>query len=75
MISLGSAYGEIQIGVGNAMQNVQGLADTMKKVGGTLTMGISAPLLAVGGAALKSAGDFEQSMNQMQVVSGKHGRL
>ena len=70
MISLGSAYGEIQIGVGDAMQNVQGLADTMKKVGGTLTMGISAPLLAVGGAALKSAGDFEQSMNQMQVVSG-----
>jgi TP901 family phage tail tape measure protein len=35
-----------------------------------MSLAISAPLLAVGGAALKSASGFEQSLNIMQQVSG-----
>lgn len=72
-ISLGSAYGEIQIGTESAENNVKGLASQMADVGKTLSLGVSAPLLGVAATALKSAGDFEQAMNQMQVISGATG--
>jgi len=72
-ISLGSAYGEIQIGTESAENNVKGLASQMADVGTTLSLGVSAPLLGVAATALKSAGDFEQAMNQMQVISGSTG--
>jgi len=70
LLNLGSAYGEIQIGTDQAQKSVQGLAAQMAGVGKTLSLAVSAPLLGVAGAALKSAGDFEQAMNQMEVVSG-----
>lgn len=70
MIALGNAYGSIQIGTGEAERNVNSLADSMKKVGGTLTAAISAPLIGIGAAGLAAAAGFEQSMNQVAVVSG-----
>lgn len=73
MIQLGGAYGEIVIGTDQAESNVKGLASQMADVGKTLSLGVSAPLLGVAATALKSAGDFEQAMNQMQVISGATG--
>ena len=70
MIQLGSAYGEIQIGTGDAERNVSSLASTMRKVGGTLTAAVSAPLIGVAAAGLSAAAGFEQSMNTIAVVSG-----
>ena len=72
-IALGSAYGEIEINTSGAEQSVKGLAAQMADVGKTLSLGVSAPLLGVAATALKSAGDFEQAMNQMQVISGATG--
>lgn len=73
MLNLGSAYGEIQIGTDQAQKSVQGLAAQMAGVGKTLSLAVSAPLLGVAGAALNSAGDFEQAMNQIEVVGGVTG--
>jgi TP901 family phage tail tape measure protein len=70
MINLGSAYGEIQIGTGGAEQSVQSLAQSMRSVGSTMSVAISAPLAAVGLAGLNAAADFEQSLSVMQQVSG-----
>lgn len=70
MISLGSAYGEIQIGTDGAAQSVQSLSSTLRDFGTTMSLAVSAPLIGAATVALKSAGDFEQSMNQMQAVSG-----
>lgn len=70
MIQLGSAYGEIQIGTGEAERSVASLASTLRGVGTTMSLAISAPLMAVAGAGIAAAGSFEQSMNQVQVVSG-----
>ena len=70
MISLGSAYGEIQIGTDGAAQSVQSLSSTLREFGTTMSLAVSAPLIGAATVALKSAGDFEQSMNQMQAVSG-----
>jgi len=69
MIQLGSAYGEIQIGTGDAQKNVSSLASSMRSVGTAMSLAVSAPLAAVGAAGLKAAAGFEQSMNQVQVVS------
>jgi TP901 family phage tail tape measure protein len=70
VINLGSAYGEIQIGTGGAEQNIQGLADKLRNIGGAMSLAITTPLAGVAAMALKSAGDFEQSLNVMQQVSG-----
>ncbi len=70
MIQLGSAYGEIQIGTGEAEKSVASLASAMRSVGTSMSLALSAPLLGIAAAGLNAAGSFEQSMNQMQVVSG-----
>lgn len=69
-IALGSAYGEIEINTSGAENSISGLAGMLKETGTTLSLGISAPLLGVAATALKSAGDFEQAMNQMKLASG-----
>lgn len=68
MISLGSAYGEIQIGTEGAAQSVQSLASTLQSFGTTMSLAVSAPLIGAATVALKSAGDFEQSMNMIQAA-------
>lgn len=69
-INLGSAYGEIQIGVGDAQRNVQSLADTLTGIGTKLSLGVSAPIIGVGIAGLQAAGDFQQALAQIGVASG-----
>jgi TP901 family phage tail tape measure protein len=69
-VALGSAYGQIEIGTGGAEQAIASLASTLRSMGTTMSLAISAPLTAVAGAAIASASDFEQSMNIMQQVSG-----
>lgn len=68
-LQLGSAYGSVEISTGSAQQNITSLADSMRRVGTTMSLAVSAPMLAVGTAGLKAAAGFEQSMNQIQVVS------
>lgn len=72
-VNLGSAYGEIVIGTGEATQSVQSLSQQLGSVGRTMSLAISAPLIAVGAAAIHSAGGFEQSLNIMGQVSGATG--
>lgn len=69
-VALGSAYGEIRIGTGDAERNVTSLADSMRNVGTRMSLAISAPLAIIGKTGLQAAGNFEQSMNVVQVVTG-----
>ena len=69
-VSLGSAYGEIQIGTDQAEQNIQSLSDTLRKTGTAMSLGITAPLVGIAATAINSAADFEQSLNVMAQVSG-----
>lgn len=70
MINLGSAYGEVLISTGQATQSIQSLSSTLRSVGTTMSLAITAPLVGVATAAISSAADFEQSLNVMQQVSG-----
>ena len=70
VVNLGSAYGEIQIGTGGAEQNIQGLADKLRGIGGAMSLAITTPLVGIATAAGLATAEFEQSLNTMQVVSG-----
>lgn len=70
MIQLGSAYGEIILGTGEAEKSVKSLAQQMRDVGAGLSLAISTPLIGVAAAGLHAAAGFEESMNLIQTVGG-----
>jgi phage-related minor tail protein len=83
-IQLGSAYGKIVIdssgvtvGVGNATKSLGSLSVVAEKVGGAMqnagramTIGLTLPILAIGGASIKAASDLEETRNKIKVVFG-----
>ena len=44
-----------------------------QKVGGNLSLFVTAPLLAIGAAATKTGADFETSMNKVRAITGATG--
>jgi TP901 family phage tail tape measure protein len=67
-------------GLESAQQAVNGFSRSAQKIGrgltdvGTkLTVGITAPILGVGAAMVKTAADFESQMNVLQVAAGDSG--
>ena len=53
-----------------AQKNLKKFGSSMKRVGGTLTRSVTMPLLAVGGASVKMALDFEKSMTKVNTLVG-----
>lgn len=45
----------------------------MQRAGKTMTMAVTAPIVGMGAAALKTAGDYQASMNMVQAVTGATG--
>ena len=68
-IALGSAYGTVEIGTGGAERSISTLANSMRRVGGAMSVAITAPLLLIGKAALSATGDFEQALKSQTVES------
>lgn len=52
----------------------QKVGSTLSSVGKTLSIGITAPLAAVGTAAVKTGADFEKQMNRVKAISGTTGK-
>lgn len=50
-----------------------GVGQKMKRVGRSMTMGVTAPILGVGAAAVKVAAGYESSMKQVEAVTGATG--
>ena len=57
--------------VGKTMQSV---GSSMTSVGKTLTTYVTAPILAVGTAAVKTAADFDSQMSKVSAISGATGK-
>lgn len=75
--SLNQANAEAQ-GKTKTLENT--LGDGLSTIGGkitgagkTLTMGLTAPILGAGAAAVKTTADFDKSMSQVKAVSGATG--
>ncbi|MDN6397670.1 MAG: phage tail tape measure protein [Alkalibacterium sp.] len=68
-----SGAGKFQRAFANAEKSMQGFEKAGKKIGGLgkkLTAGLTLPLAAIGGVAVKSGMEFESSMSKVQSVTG-----
>ncbi len=54
-------------------QKIQSVGKAMTSAGSTLTKSVTAPLAAMGGAAVKVTADFDESMSKVQALSGATG--
>ncbi|HKI53434.1 MAG TPA: phage tail tape measure protein, partial [Anaerolineales bacterium] len=84
-IQLGSAYGKVSLntsgltnGVKTGVAGLQQLqkagvvlGNGMKAAGRTLTLGLTLPIVALGGAAISAASSFEETKNKAEVVFGE----
>ena len=61
---------ELDRGLGQAQRKFKAFGKNTKRLGASMTAGITAPLGAIAGVSFKVAADFEQSMAQVAAVSG-----
>lgn len=54
-------------------KKVEEVGTKMQSAGKTLTMGVTAPIVGLGAAAVKTAADFDSQMSKVQAISGATG--
>lgn len=57
----------------SSMQRLARTGEQLTSVGKSMTMGVTTPIVGMGAAVLKTAGDFEAGMNRVRAVSGATG--
>ena len=57
-----------------AEKNLGKWSRNMKRIGSSMTMNLTLPIVAVGGAAVKMASDFNESLNKTRVAFGKSSK-
>lgn len=67
---LGLDSSSFQQGLAQARSTLQGTGRTMRQIGQRMSVAVSAPLAGVGVLSLKTAADFEASMNRVRAASG-----
>ena len=65
-----SKWSQLQEKMSNVGTRLQGVGQGMRNVGQSLALGLTAPLLAVGVASVKTAADFEGQMSRVGAISG-----
>jgi TP901 family phage tail tape measure protein len=70
MSKLGRDTSELESRVGKSFQDV---GKQLQQTGKTLTTRVTAPLMGLGAVILKTAGDYQSSMNQVRAVTGATG--
>lgn len=63
-----------QSDIGKFSGNLKTAGGAMAKAGGTLTKSLTLPILGFAAGILKVGGDFEQSMSEVQAISGATGK-
>lgn len=59
--------------LGEAGEKLQKLSDKVGEVGDKLTKYVTGPIVALGGAAVKTTADFDESMSKVKAISGATG--
>lgn len=70
VVRLGLDISGLERGLARAQKTLRSAGRELQQIGAGLTFGLSAPLAGVATVALKSAAEFETSMNMIQAVSG-----
>lgn len=60
-------------GLADAMKGLKGVGKSMQSVGKTMSGYLTAPIAGLGALTLKTAGDFEASMNRVGAATGSTG--
>lgn len=60
-------------GLADAMKSLKGIGKSMQNVGKSMSMYLTAPILGFGALTIKTAGDFEASMNRVGAATGATG--
>lgn len=68
--TIGADLSQLERDLDRASKKMQGIGRSMSRVGRTLTRNVTLPVVAMGGAALKTAGDFEEAMNKVAALAG-----
>lgn len=58
----------------SAAKSMQNLGKGFSKAGTKMSLGITAPIVAIGTAAIRTGMDFEQSMNRVSAITGTTGK-
>lgn len=69
-VNIGAQVKDFNEGLNKISRDLDKMGTRMKSVGRSLTVGLTAPLLAIGGAAIKMAADAEESENLFTVSMG-----
>jgi len=68
-IKIGAQITDLQKKLKQAERSLKRSGAKMQSIGASLTMSLTAPITLLGGSILKTAGDFESSMNAMKAVT------
>jgi TP901 family phage tail tape measure protein len=68
-VSIGANLQGLNKGLGDAQNKLRQAGSSLMGIGTKLTMGVTAPLLGLGTAAVKMAGDFEEQMGLMEIAA------
>ena len=69
-VNLGLDTAAFQSGLRQVNKSLARMADTMKSVGQSMSVGLTAPLTGFAALSVRAAGDFEASMNRVQAATG-----
>ena len=74
IVTIGAKTSQFDKKLGQSMSKMRNFGRNTKKLGRGLSMGLTAPLAAIGATSFKIAADFEQSMAKVKAVSGATGQ-
>jgi hypothetical protein len=69
-IQIGANPAELYKGLAKAERALKKSGENFKALGSQLSIGLTAPLAVLGGAAFKMASDFDESLNKVRVAFG-----
>ena len=61
---------EFQSGLSRAQKSMTKFGKSMQNIGKSMSMNVTLPILAAGGAMIKFASDNEESLNKVRVAFG-----
>jgi len=66
----GADLSQFERAMNKAQKKLKKFGNQLQKTGKSMTMGLTLPIVALGGAAIKTFADFEQGMLKVKAVSG-----
>lgn len=69
---LRGALSEAETGLAGFQAKMQGVGETLTRIGSRMTVGVTLPLALLGKAAFDAASDLNESLNKVEVVFGEN---